>query len=219
MYNANKENLALENFDLRSKYNLHKVLDQGYCENCWSLSITSCFSDIILIASRGSLNVAFDVSSFAKENKVGKGDECYGGSMSISTMKNFKMNGCLTKRGERYYPKDVVMISGEESIKSYILSTGPVIALMKLYYTNDNRDLNNFSEGIYGKEFLKNPNIQGIDKTSHFVTIVGWGKLGSDKYWIIRNTWGPNFADHGYFKILRGIGMCGIESQAFAIIV
>merc|ERR1719272_1471481 len=34
------------------------------------------------------------------------------------------------------------------------------------------------------------------------------------KYWIIRNSWGPNFADHGHILVARGVDLGGLESQA-----
>lgn len=51
----------------------------------------------------------------------------------------------------------------------------------------------------------------------HLVVIVGWGTTSSgEDYWIIRNSWGPNYADGGYFKMLRGQNFCAIESNATA---
>lgn len=63
---------------------------------------------------------------------------------------------------------------------------------------------------------------QGVyswDKTSeetggHAIVILGWGTSdeGVD-YWLVRNSWGPNWGDAGYFKIKRGTNECGIEEN------
>jgi C1A family cysteine protease len=50
---------------------------------------------------------------------------------------------------------------------------------------------------------------------SHTVLIVGWGfdKDTQTKYWIIRNSYGPTWGDHGDFKMQRGNDDFGIEAN------
>ena len=48
---------------------------------------------------------------------------------------------------------------------------------------------------------------------SHSVLFVGYGIENGIKYWIIQNSYGPNWGDHGYFKIERGIDLIGSESM------
>jgi cathepsin B len=49
----------------------------------------------------------------------------------------------------------------------------------------------------------------------HAVVIVGWGETETEKYWIVRNSWGNSWGDEGYFKILRGENHCEIEENVF----
>jgi cathepsin H len=40
---------------------------------------------------------------------------------------------------------------------------------------------------------------------NHAVTVVGYGPVSDDKdcqgYWLIKNSWGPNWGDKGFFKL------------------
>jgi hypothetical protein len=38
----------------------------------------------------------------------------------------------------------------------------------------------------------------------HAVSIVGWGKKGTQKYWLVRNSWGRDWGDSGFFRIAIG---------------
>ncbi|CDJ40514.1 cathepsin C, putative [Eimeria tenella] len=61
--------------------------------------------------------------------------------------------------------------------------------------------------------------LSGWEYTNHAVTIVGWGETGSgsgsdpQKYWIVRNTWGPQWGLKGFFLLERGNNSGGIENQ------
>ncbi|CAF1934847.1 unnamed protein product [Rotaria magnacalcarata] len=58
-----------------------------------------------------------------------------------------------------------------------------------------------------------------VTSTNHAVVIVGYGvdTATNIPYWKVRNSWGSNWGDSGYFRIRRGVNMCGIESGPFYI--
>ncbi|PKI50366.1 hypothetical protein CRG98_029246 [Punica granatum] len=72
-------------------------------------------------------------------------------------------------------------------------------------------DFQFYSEGVF----------TGRCSTSldHGVAVVGYGTtLDGTKYWIVKNSWGPEWGEKGYIRMERGIsakeGLCGIAMEA-----
>lgn len=66
-----------------------------------------------------------------------------------------------------------------------------------------------YRDGILTEKYLR---CSDTDKeVNHGVLLVGYGKLGDtddsyrgsycEEYWIVRNSWGPHWGDHGFFKL------------------
>ncbi|PIO63790.1 hypothetical protein TELCIR_14599 [Teladorsagia circumcincta] len=54
---------------------------------------------------------------------------------------------------------------------------------------------------------------------SHAVKIIGWGKERDTPYWIIANSWHNDWGEKGFFRMIRGINDCGIETLVDAGLV
>jgi len=50
---------------------------------------------------------------------------------------------------------------------------------------------------------------------NHAVTVVGYGSEGGKDFWLVKNSWGTWFGEHGYIKMLRGTGQCGIGCMEY----
>lgn len=44
----------------------------------------------------------------------------------------------------------------------------------------------------------------------HSVTVVGYGVEDGVKYWKVKNSWGDQWGNNGFFRIIRGKNECGI---------
>lgn len=74
-------------------------------------------------------------------------------------------------------------------------------------------DFANYSRGIYR---LKDTSGKKIGE--HSVKVVGWGKckMCGMLYWIGSNTFGSNWGEKGFFKIMRGWNNVGFEKNVSA---
>jgi cathepsin C len=52
-----------------------------------------------------------------------------------------------------------------------------------------------------------------FEKVEHSMTLVGWGEEDGVKFWIIMNTWGEEFGEKGYIRVLRGENDCSVETM------
>lgn len=94
--------------------------------------------------------------------------------------------------------------SGEPEIQKMILEGGPVEAAFNVF-----EDFEDYGGGIYHY-------VKGRAIGAHAIKIVGWGVEGGVKYWKVANSWNKYWGEEGYFRVLRGKNMVGIEAAATA---
>lgn len=92
----------------------------------------------------------------------------------------------------------------EDQIKAELMNHGPVEAAFTVY-----ADFVNYKSGVY-------KHVTGSALGGHAVKLLGWGEENGTKYWLLANSWNTDWGDNGYFKILRGVDECGIESDLVA---
>jgi len=95
----------------------------------------------------------------------------------------------------------------EEIIYGY-LKRGPVL----IGVDGENQNFRNYKSGIYNKT---------CHNLNHAVILVGYGTDKDTKkdYWLIRNSWGPDWGENGYVRIERNMRnnySCFVTMIAFA---
>lgn len=93
-----------------------------------------------------------------------------------------------------------------ECIKSAIYAGGPVLAGFTV--TDEFRRYPNDPEFIYNGSSCETPE---TPVGGHAVVLYGWGERDGLRYWLARNSWGPEWGVNGTFKI--GFGVEGIEEK------
>lgn len=113
----------------------------------------------------------------------------------------YKVPGTAVKEED---PSEQSMQSGNEyNIRRDIIHWGPATSGFSVHEDFMAWD----GKGVYQWDG-KSPVSGG-----HAIVIVGWGTEEGVPYWLIRNSWGPEWGDKGYFKMLRGSNHCEIEEN------
>lgn len=109
------------------------------------------------------------------------------------------------KGAEKYRLLDLTVPSKEmiEKIKKILFNYGPLTVLI---YVDEQMPY--ISSGIYTSTDQK----QGKKvSANHAVVIAGFGvDLDQEQYWIVRNSWGKDWAESGYFQLSTSSPICGI---------
>lgn len=215
-------------FDWR-KYNVvTPVKDQKSCGSCWAFSVTGNVEGQWALKRKELLSLS--EQELVDCDSLDGG--CNGGEMSQAYEAVIKMGGLETESDYPYKAKNEkchfnrtevkVRISGavnltqsEEAIAKWLVKNGPVSAGLNAFA------MQFYFGGIsHPPKFLCDP--KGLD---HGILIVGFGvqkSLISNRttpYWIIKNSWGQSWGEHGYYRLYRGKGVCGINQDVTSSIV
>jgi len=97
-----------------------------------------------------------------------------------------------------------VTLGDEVALKEALYTFGPVAIAFQVFGT-----FSSYHGGIYSSVFCSNKPEDG----NHAVLLVGYGSDEfSNDYWLVKNSWGADWGESGYFRIARGSNMCGIAN-------
>ncbi|OAY34431.1 vignain [Manihot esculenta] len=207
--------------DWRKKGAVTGIKNQGLCGSCWAFSSVAAVEGINKIRT-GDL-VSLSEQELVDCNSVNHG--CDGGLMEEAFRFIEKTGGLTTENNYPYSGKDgscdsnkmntpMVTIDGYEMVPE-----NDENALMKAVANQPvaiaidagGKDFQFYSEGVFSGHCGTELN--------HGVALVGYGEtVDRTKYWIVKNSWGSEWGENGYVRMLRGIeaeeGLCGITLEA-----
>ncbi|GAB6033596.1 hypothetical protein CHUAL_013601 [Chamberlinius hualienensis] len=198
------------------------VKNQGQCGSCWAFSATGSLEGQHAIKTGDLVSLSEQNLVDCDHNHVNNG--CNGGNMDnaftyvtlndgIDTEESYPYTGhngpCQfsnntvgsTANGYRNLPS-----GDEDTLKAVVGVIGPVSVgidakgLLFQFY----------KQGIYYNPFCSSTRL------NHGVLVVGYGTTDDNEdYWIVKNSWGPQWGDNGYIYMSRNKNNnCGIASAA-----
>lgn len=205
-----------ESLDWVSRGVVTDVKNQGMCGSCWSFSATGALEGLYAIQTGRLVNFSEQDLVDCDTNDNG----CHGGDMG-NAFEYVKGNGICLNKDYIYSGKDgtckccdaAYYIEGYRRVSrgSY---DGLMTALLKqpisIGIEADQSSFRFYKSGIFDGECGTN-----ID---HGVLLVGYGEENGKKYWKVKNSWGTDWGEDGYIRMLRtgddGSGICGIQLNA-----
>ncbi|GLT51612.1 hypothetical protein SLA2020_250120 [Shorea laevis] len=220
-YAAKDSDELPESVDWREKGAVAPVKDQGQCGSCWAFSTIAAVEGINQIVT-GELITLSEQELVDCDKLYNQG--CNGGLMDYAFDFIVKNGGIDTEEDYPYRATDnacdpnkknarVVTIdryedvpeNDEHSLKKAVAHQPVSVAIEA-----GGRAFQLYQSGVF----------TGICGTAldHGVVAVGYGTENGTDYWIVRNSWGPNWGENGYIRMERNIadhvGKCGIAMEA-----
>ncbi|XP_071716237.1 probable cysteine protease RD19B [Rutidosis leptorrhynchoides] len=223
-----------KDFDWRDHGAVTSVKNQGSCGSCWSFSTTGALEGANFLATGKLESLSeqqlVDCDHECDPEEQGSCDSgCNGGLMNSAFEYTFKAGGLMREKDYPYTANDHGTCKFDKSKVVASVSNFSVVSLDK-----DQIAANLVKHGplavainaAYMQTYIGGVSCPFVcsKRLDHGVLLVGYGAAGyspirmKDKpYWIIKNSWGENWGEKGYYKICKGRNVCGVDSMVSTV--
>ncbi|KAJ3675667.1 hypothetical protein LUZ60_004709 [Juncus effusus] len=223
-----------EDFDWREMGAVTGVKNQGSCGSCWSFSTSGALEGANFLAT-GKLETLSEQQLVDCDHECDPSEAdacdagCNGGLMTTAFQYLLKSGGLERENDYPYtgsdggkckFDKSKIVASvknfsvvsvDEDQIAANLVKHGPLAIGINAVF------MQTYIGGV------SCPYICG-KHLDHGVLLVGYGSAGyspirlkEKPYWIIKNSWGENWGESGYYKICRGRNVCGVDSMVSTV--
>ncbi|GMH02784.1 hypothetical protein Nepgr_004623 [Nepenthes gracilis] len=216
-------------FDWREHGAVTPVKNQGSCGSCWSFSTTGALEGANFLSTGKLVSLSeqqlVDCDHECDPEEPGSCDSgCNGGLMNSAFEYILKAGGAMREedypytgndRGTCKFDKTKIAASvanfsvvslNEDQIAANLVKNGPLAVAINAVF------MQTYIGGVSCPYICSK-------QLDHGVLLVGYGSAGyapvrlkEKPYWVIKNSWGENWGESGYYKICRGRNICGVDS-------
>ncbi|CAI8028131.1 Dipeptidyl peptidase 1 [Geodia barretti] len=206
------------------------IRNQGQCGSCYAFASMAMMESRLRVLTNNSLQVVLSPQDVVGCSEYSQG--CEGGFPYLIAGKyaqdfgaveescfpyTGKDSDCISETScTRYYGTDYYYIGGyygacnEPQMRLELVKNGPIAVSFEVL-----NDFMHYKGGIYRHTGLTD-GFNPWEITNHVVLVVGYGSEGGVPFWIVKNSWGEDWGEEGYFRIIRGVDEVSIESMAVA---